>query len=72
MWDLTTFSLLVKTCDNWFLRFCKWIIFWTLSLHWFVLESKWDNFGLFQVISYRASGIDFSSPNDGKMFSSIR
>jgi hypothetical protein len=70
IWDLTTFLMLVKTSDNWFAIFYKWIIFWTSNSHWFVFGSKWDKFELFQVISCHASRNNFSFPNDEKMFSS--
>ena len=67
--DFVTFFVSMNASSNRFARFCKWMILWTCSLHWFVRGSRWDIIDTFQVISHRYFGINFFSPNGGKPLS---
>ena len=67
--DFVTFFVSMNASGSWFARFCKWMILWTSSSHWFVWGSRWDIVDAFQVISHRSLRIGFSPPNDWKTLS---
>ena len=67
--DFVTFFVSMNASGNWFARFCKWMIIWTSSSHWFVRGLRWVIVDVFQLISRRSLGINFSPPNDEKTLS---
>lgn len=70
IYDFVTFWVSVKTSGSWFAAFCKCIIRWTSSSHWFVRVSNEDNVGIDQLISCSFGPFPLSSPSGGKIDSS--